>query len=53
MILQGNSASIAQKSNEIWTVQADLQPISFKSDRLLNSRPLSTAQAQSVKASRR
>ena len=35
MLLQGNSASIAQKSSEIWTVQADLQPNSFKSDRLL------------------
>jgi len=52
MVLQSNSASIAQKSNEIWTVQADLQPISFKSHRLLNSRP-KAAQAQSVKASRR
>ena len=35
MILQGNSSSIAQKISEIWTVQAHLQPISFKSDRLL------------------
>jgi hypothetical protein len=35
MLLQGNSSSIAQKSSEIWTVQADLQPNSFKSDRLL------------------
>ena len=35
MILQGNSSSIAQEISEIWTVQADLQPISFKSDRLL------------------
>jgi len=34
-ILQGNSRSIAQKSGETWTGQADLQPISFKSDRLL------------------
>ena len=34
-ILQGNSCSIAQKSGEICTGQADLQPISFKSDRLL------------------
>ena len=34
-ILQVNSHSIDQKSGEIWTVQADLQPISFKSDRLL------------------
>ena len=31
----GNSRSIAQKSGEICTGQADLQPISFKSDRLL------------------
>jgi hypothetical protein len=29
------SSSIAQKSSEIWTVQADLQPIPFKSDRLI------------------
>jgi LDH2 family malate/lactate/ureidoglycolate dehydrogenase len=36
-ILQGNSRSIAQKSGEIWTGQADLQPISFKSDRLLGA----------------
>ena len=35
MILQGNSCSIAQKSGEIYTVQLNLQPISFKSDRLL------------------
>jgi hypothetical protein len=35
MLLQGNSSSIAQKSSEIWTVQTDLQPIPFKSDRLL------------------
>ena len=34
-ILPGNSRSIAQKSGEIWAGQADLQPISFKSDRLL------------------
>jgi hypothetical protein len=34
-ILQGNSRSIAQKSGEIWTGQANLQPISFESDRLL------------------
>jgi hypothetical protein len=30
-----NSHSIDQKNGEIWTVQADLQPISFKSDSLL------------------
>jgi uncharacterized protein with HEPN domain len=34
MVLQGNSSSIAQKNSEIWTVQTNLQPISFKSDRL-------------------
>jgi hypothetical protein len=37
-VLQGNSRSIDQKSGEICTVQANLQPISFKSDRLLGSR---------------
>ena len=36
-ILQVNSHSIDQKSGEIWTVQADSQPISFKSDRLLDA----------------
>src|SRR3990167_4141628 len=36
-VLQVNSRSIDQKSGEIWTAQADLQPISFKSDRLLGS----------------
>jgi hypothetical protein len=36
-ILPGNSRSIAQKSGEICTGQADLQPISFKSDRLLGT----------------
>gem|GEM_PF-6342724 len=35
-ILKGNSASIARESGGIWIVQADLQPISFKSDRLLD-----------------
>ena len=39
MLLQGNSSSIAQKSSEIWTVQTDLQPNSFKSDRLLGTQP--------------
>ncbi|HEX8874598.1 MAG TPA: hypothetical protein VF780_08210, partial [Nitrosospira sp.] len=34
-ILQTNSCSIGQKSGEIWTGQTLLQPISFKSDRLL------------------
>ena len=36
MILQGNSCSIAQKSGEIYTAPLNLQPISFKSDRLLD-----------------
>jgi len=36
-ILQVNSRSIDQKSGEIWIGQADLQPISFKSDRLLEA----------------
>ena|SRR3989338_7805715 len=36
-VLQVNSHSIDQKSGEICTGQADLQPISFKSDRLLGS----------------
>ena len=40
-ILQGNSRSIAQKIGEICTGQPDLQPISFKSDRLLE--PLALA----------
>ena len=35
LVLQVNSRSIDQKSGKIWTAQADLQPISFKSDRLL------------------
>ena len=35
-VLQVNSRSIDQKIGEIWTGQADLQPISFKSDRLLD-----------------
>ncbi|MDE2366599.1 MAG: hypothetical protein KGM95_06660 [Betaproteobacteria bacterium] len=34
-ILQTNSCSIGQKSGEIWAGQTLLQPISFKSDRLL------------------
>ena len=34
-VLQVNSRSIDQKSGEICTGQADLQPISFRSDRLL------------------
>jgi len=36
-ILKGNSSSIAQKSGGIWTAQTDLQPISFKPDRLLEA----------------
>ena len=35
-ILQANSYSIGQKSGEICTGQVNLQPISFKSDRLLD-----------------
>jgi hypothetical protein len=34
-VLQVNSHSIDQKNGEICTAQTDLQPISFKSDRLL------------------
>ncbi|SEO51802.1 hypothetical protein SAMN05216316_0393 [Nitrosovibrio sp. Nv6] len=34
-ILKANSYSIGRKSGEIWTSQTLLQPISFKSDRLL------------------
>ena len=34
-ILQGNSCSIDQKSDGIWTVKTDLQQIYPKSDRLL------------------
>ncbi len=37
-VLPVNSCSIDQKSGEICTGQADLQPISFKSDRLLGRR---------------
>ncbi|MDE2366166.1 MAG: hypothetical protein KGM95_04455, partial [Betaproteobacteria bacterium] len=36
-ILKANSCSIGRKSGEIWTGQTLLQPISFKSDRLLDS----------------
>ena len=36
-ISPGNSRSIAQESGEIWTAQPLLQPISFKSDRLLGA----------------
>jgi hypothetical protein len=35
MLSQGNSRSIAQESSKKWTVPPFLQPISFKSDRLL------------------
>ena len=34
-IWPGNGGSISQESGEIWTAQRLLQPISFKSDRLL------------------
>ena len=37
MILKANSYSIGRKSGEIWTSQTLLQPISFKSDRLLGA----------------
>jgi hypothetical protein len=36
-ILQGNSCSIDQKSDEIWIVQTDLQQIYPKLDRLLGA----------------
>ena len=39
-VLPVNSCSIDQKNGEIWTGQADLQLISFKSDRLLDLTPL-------------
>jgi hypothetical protein len=39
MILKANSYSIGRKSGEIWTSQTLLQPISFKSDRLLGRSP--------------
>src|SRR3990172_5882473 len=40
-VLQVNNHFIDQKRSEIWTAQANLQPISFKSDRLLGYvRPL-------------
>jgi hypothetical protein len=42
-ISPGNSRSIAQESGEIWTGQADLQPIYFKSDRLLAPRRVAQA----------
>ena len=42
MILQGNSCSIAQKSDEIYTTQLNLQPVSFKSDRLLSDADFAT-----------
>jgi len=37
-ILKANSCSIGRKGGEIWTGQMLLQPISFKSDRLLGKR---------------
>jgi hypothetical protein len=36
-ISPGNSRSIAQESGKKWTVPPFLQPISFKSDRLLRN----------------
>ncbi|MCR4304341.1 MAG: hypothetical protein NUV63_09000, partial [Gallionella sp.] len=44
-VLQVNSCSIDQKSGEIWTAQADLQPISFKGASINSShrrRPVSS-----------
>jgi len=38
-ILQASSYSIGQKSGEICTGQVNLQPISFKTDRLLDVFP--------------
>jgi hypothetical protein len=40
-VLPVNSCSIDQKSGEICTGQADLQPIFFKSDRLLDHKKAS------------
>jgi len=37
-VLQVNSRSIDPKNGEIWTVQADSQPIHHKSDRLLEGK---------------
>jgi len=42
LVLQVNSHSIDQKSGKIWTGQADLQPISFKPDKLLGMQMLSS-----------
>jgi hypothetical protein len=42
-VLQVNSHSIGQKNGEICTSQADLQPISFKSDRLLSKEYVESA----------
>jgi hypothetical protein len=39
-ISPGNSRSIAQESGKIWTVPQLLQPIPFKSDRLLGGSKL-------------
>jgi len=38
-ISPGNCLTIAQESGKKWTALADLQPISFKSDRLLGGDP--------------
>jgi hypothetical protein len=44
-ISPGNSRSIAQENGKKWTVPPFLQPISFKSDRLLGSGDLAVIQA--------
>ena len=51
-ILQGNSRSIAQKSGEICTGQTDLQPISFKSDRLLAPEPFALSLSKGCPSTR-
>ncbi len=48
-VLQVNSYSIDQKNDKIWTGQADLQPISFKSDRLLGIDAMCGCQDQLIK----
>jgi protein TonB len=47
-ILPVNSHSTDQKSGKIWTAQADLRPISFKSDRLLGLMLLFSALVHAV-----
>ncbi len=52
-ISPGNSHSIAQESGGIWAVQTVLQPISFKSDRLLEIVKLNFAAGQYPSLERR